>query len=141
MSGADCTLSESHLATPKAVGAIRSSITAYAGATGFTGTRLDEIRLAVSEAVSNVVMHAYRGEPGKVRVTARVVDGALWVLIADDGVGNNIPTSRPGLGWGLALITDACDEFTLADRPEGGTEARMRFLIPAYPQNVTREDQ
>ncbi len=122
-------LSESHLATPEAVGVIRRSVAEYAGRHGVAGVKLDAVRLAVSEAVTNVVVHAYREEPGQVHVTAQVVQNELWVLISDDGCGSNTPPERPGLGVGLALITDACSEFTLADRAQGGTEARMCFLI------------
>jgi serine/threonine-protein kinase RsbW len=108
---------------------IRHTIAEYASTVGITGERLDAVRLAVSEAVTNVVVHAYRAQPGQVQVTTTAVDGELWVLIADDGCGPHIPAATPGAGWGLPLITDACDEFTLLERAEGGTEARMRFLI------------
>jgi serine/threonine-protein kinase RsbW len=134
-------LSESHLATPEAVGVIRRSVAGYAGAAGITGSKLDDVRLAVSEAVANIVMHAYRAETGSVHVTARVVDHELWVLIADDGAGHNVPAARPGLGWGLALMTRACDEFTLVERATGGTEARMCFLIPTGSDSVTDGDR
>jgi serine/threonine-protein kinase RsbW/stage II sporulation protein AB (anti-sigma F factor) len=132
--------SESCRATPGAVRRIRNAVTDYASAAGIVGPRLEDVRLAVSEAVTNVVMHAYRAEPGPVHVVARLVDQELWVLVADEGVGNNVPTQRPGLGLGLALMTKMCDEFTLIDRADGGTEARMRFVIPAPPP-ITREDQ
>ena len=127
-------LTDSHLATPEAVAVIRRSVVDFASASGITGEKLDGVRLAVSEAVTNVVLHAYRDQPGQVHVTAHAVNSELWVLIADDGCGHNYPPKSPGLGWGLALITDACDEFTLAERAEGGTEARMLFRIPAAPQ-------
>jgi anti-sigma regulatory factor (Ser/Thr protein kinase) len=91
--------------------------------------QLDGVRLAVSEAISNVVLHAYADEPGNVHVTARVVDGELWILVADEGRGHNSSPARAGLGWGLAFITDAADEFALAERADGGTEARMMFRL------------
>jgi serine/threonine-protein kinase RsbW len=133
--------SESRLATPEAVRVIRNSVTDYASAVGIVGSRLDDVRLVVSEAVANVVLHAYRDQSGPVHVTAQVVDNELWVLIADEGVGNNVPTQRPGLGVGLPLMTKLSDGFTLLDRAEGGTEARMRFVIPSSPQQITRGDQ
>jgi serine/threonine-protein kinase RsbW len=128
--GARAHLNESHLATPEAVGPLRHRVGDYASAAGIQGEQLDGVRLAVSEAVTNVVLHAYRDEPGQVHVTARMVDDELWVLIADDGVGLSAPTLRPGLGWGLAFITEASDEFTLAERAGGGAEARMVFRLP-----------
>ncbi len=104
---------------------------------GLQGERLDGVRLAVSEAVTNVVRHAYRGERGEVHLTVRMVDNELWVLVADDGCGLSVPSADPGLGWGLAFITDACDEFTLAERAGGGAEARMVFRLPADAATVT----
>lgn len=123
-------LNESHLATPEAISPLRHSVADYASAAGIRGEQLDGVRLAVSEAVTNVVLHAYRDEPGQVDVTARVVDNELWVLVADEGVGLGTPASRPGLGWGLAFITDVSDEFTLAERAGGGVEARIVFRMP-----------
>jgi serine/threonine-protein kinase RsbW len=134
-------LSESHPATPAAVGLIRRAIADYASAAGIDGQKLEDVRLAVSEAVTNVVIHAYRNEPGEVHVTAGAVGNELWVLIADDGCGHNSAPERPGLGWGLALITNASDGFTLVDRAEGGTEARMRFLIPEATDSLSPADR
>jgi anti-sigma regulatory factor (Ser/Thr protein kinase) len=104
----------------------------YARAVGIDGPQLDGVRLAVSEALSNVVLHAYEDEPGCLHLTARVVGDELWVLVADDGRGHNASPVRPGLGWGLAFITDATDEFVLAERADGGSEARMVFRLPGY---------
>lgn len=123
------TLNESYPATRRSIPLIRHRIAEMAEALGATSEQLDAVRLAVSEAVTNVVVHAYRDAPGEVRVTVRPLEDELWVLIADDGCGCQTPARTPGLGWGLAVITDSCDEFTLVDRSDGGTEARMRFRI------------
>lgn len=122
-------LNESLLATPEVIPRLRHAIADYALAVGIQGAQLDGVRLAVSEAVSNVVLHAYEDEPGYVHVTAGVVNDELWILVADEGRGHNASPIRAGLGWGLAFITDAADEFSLAERAEGGTEARMIFRI------------
>ena len=122
-------LSESHRATPDVIPMLRHAVTDYAQSVGIEGAQLDGVRLAVSEALSNVVLHAYQHEHGYVHLTARVVGGELWVLVADDGRGQGASPIRPGLGWGLAFITDAADEFQLANRAEGGTEARMVFRL------------
>lgn len=122
--------SDSRLATPEAIAPLRHAVADYARDTGIRGEQLDGVRLAVSEAVTNVVLHAYRAEPGLVHVTVRVVEHELCVLVADDGVGLAAPAVRPGLGWGLAFITDACDDFTLSERDGGGAEARMVFRLP-----------
>lgn len=107
----------------------RHDLTAYASRAGVTEDQLDRIRLAVSEAVTNAVRHAYRLTPGPVHVRATAIDGELWVMVADEGCGHQTPATDPGLGWGLSLIAQACDDFVLAERSEGGTQARMRFDV------------
>jgi anti-sigma regulatory factor (Ser/Thr protein kinase) len=116
-------------ATAASVPHARHDLTAYASEAGVTEDQLDRIRLAVSEAVTNAVRHAYRDRPGAVQVTATAMDGELSVLVADAGCGHQTPATHPGLGWGLAVITDACDHFTLAEGSGGGTQARMRFDV------------
>ena len=130
-------LDESYLATPDAITALRHAVADYARAAGIQGEQLDAVRLAVSEAVTNVVLHAYRDGPGQVRVTVRLVENELWVLVVDDGCGLSLPAQSPGLGWGLAFITDACDDFTLAERAQGGLEARMVFRLAVDPSTAS----
>ena len=122
-------LHESYPATPDAVAPLRHAVGEYASASGVSGLQLEAVELATSEAITNVVLHAYQGHAGEVHVTARMIGDELWVLVADDGRGPSAPPLRPGLGWGLAFITDACDEFTLVERASGGTEARMVFRL------------
>jgi anti-sigma regulatory factor (Ser/Thr protein kinase) len=103
----------------------------FARAAGIAAGELDDLRLAVSEALTNVVVHAYRGEPGEIILTAAVAGHELWVLIADDGVGMRPRVDGTGLGLGLGLIAQASDELTIAKRTSGGIELRMRFKLRA----------
>jgi len=127
--GVQESLSESYPATPAAVPAARHAVGDYAVVAGAGPDQLDAIRLAVSEAVTNAVKHAYPDGGGEIHMTAAALDGELWILVADEGVGVHTPTQDPGLGLGLALIADACEEFVITERAEGGTEARMRFVF------------
>jgi anti-sigma regulatory factor (Ser/Thr protein kinase) len=96
---------------------------------GATREQLDGIRVAVSEAFTNAIVHAYRDTAGSINLTATVVDGELWVLIADDGCGFQTPSATPGLGWGMPLIAHTSEEFVIVERGGGGTEVRMRFAL------------
>jgi anti-sigma regulatory factor (Ser/Thr protein kinase) len=116
-------------ATAASVPLARHDLTAYAARAGVGEDQMDRIRLAVTEAVTNAVRHAYRRTPGAVQVTATELDGELWVLVADEGCGHQAPTPDPGLGWGLALIAQSCDYFVLAEGANGGTQTRMRFDV------------
>jgi anti-sigma regulatory factor (Ser/Thr protein kinase) len=121
-------LSESFPAVPEAVPLARHALTAVAAAAGAAGERLDEIRLAVSEALTNAVVHAYGdGEAGRFHVTAAVASNELWVLIGDDGRGLHAWNDSRGLGIGLSLISSLSDDFSIVTRASGGTEVQMRF--------------
>jgi serine/threonine-protein kinase RsbW len=111
------------------VPAARSELTDFASAAGATEEEQGSIRLAVSEALTNAVLHAYRGAAGQVYVSGAVAGNELWVLIGDDGAGLHAGGSSPGLGMGLALIAELSDSFSVVNRSSGGTEVRMRFTL------------
>jgi stage II sporulation protein AB (anti-sigma F factor) len=134
------TLSVTIWAEPEAVPLARRALREFALGAGADPHQIDAIRLAGSEAVTNAVVHAYRDEPGNVYVTATVVSGELWVLIADDGCGMMAPRARrPGLGLGLGLISQLSDELAIVARAGGGTEVRMRFNIGVPGRSRQRE--
>ncbi len=121
-------LNTSYPAVPEAVPIARRALAAVAAAAGVAGERLDEIRLAVSEALTNAVVHAYRnGDAGRLHVTAAVAADELWVLIGDDGRGLHAWNDSKGLGIGLSLISGLSDDFSIVTRSSGGTEVQMRF--------------
>jgi anti-sigma regulatory factor (Ser/Thr protein kinase) len=121
--------SESFPAVATSVPNARAAITEFARKAGATGERLQAIRLAASEAVTNAVLHAYNDLPGPIQVTASYVPGEVWVLISDSGSGLRTRTGRSGLGLGLVLIAQLADEFEIASRGAGGTELRMLFRL------------
>jgi serine/threonine-protein kinase RsbW len=125
------TRSHSYPAVPGAVTEARRWAAQAADRAGATPEVVEAVRLAVSEAVTNVVLHAYPDGPGEVRLTLAVADGEFWVLVADDGRGAQSAPVSPGLGWGLALIADACQDCVITERTDGGTELRMSFPLQA----------
>ncbi len=129
MIATDRALTRSYPALPGSVPAARRELGELAIAAGATPDKLDAVRLAVSEAVTNAVLHAYPDRPGAVHVTAAVASSELWVLVADDGCGLEARASRPGLGLGLALIAQASDDFTVVPRSSRGLELQMRFNL------------
>lgn len=116
-------------AVPESVALIRHAVADLAAAVGVCGDRLDAIRLAVSEAATNIVLYAYAEPGGHIHVTAELAGGELWVLIADDGRGIHAGPESRGLGLGLALMSEVCDGFTVIERARGGTELRLRFTF------------
>lgn len=122
-------LNQTYEATPSSVGQARKRLADFAAAAGATAEQVDAVRLAISEAMTNSVRHAYRDAPGEIQVNAAVVSGELWILIADDGVGLRPEAGRPGLGLGLGLISQVSDDFAIVSRASGGTEVRVRFNL------------
>jgi anti-sigma regulatory factor (Ser/Thr protein kinase) len=123
-------LSESRLADASSVGWARRAVAELAVAAGMQGERLEDVRLAVSEAVTNTVAYAYDGAPGDVHVIAAVVSGELWIVIADDGMGmSKRPSEIRGLGLGLGLMARVSDALTILTRSSGGVEVQMRFHL------------
>jgi anti-sigma regulatory factor (Ser/Thr protein kinase) len=131
MSALGNSLTKSYPAEPASVPSVRQEIAELALAAGGSPEQVEAIKLAVSEAVTNVVVHAYRWRPGRIYVTAAAVSDELWVLIGDNGCGMNARSNTPGLGLGLVLISQECDGFTVVTRGTGGTEVRMRFDLVA----------
>ena len=122
-------LSKKYPAVAESVPEVRTAVTDFARQAGMARDRLDGLRLAVSEAVTNVVRHAYPGRRGSVAVTAGRASDELWVLIADCGAGHQATSPNPGLGFGLGIIAHECDDLVIAERSDGGTELRMRFAL------------
>jgi anti-sigma regulatory factor (Ser/Thr protein kinase) len=92
---------------------------------------LSDIALAVTEAATNVVLHAYRDgmAAGDMRVLLRQVDGCIAVNICDDGVGMSPRGDSPGAGFGLGLMANAADRCVITSAPGEGTDVLLRFEL------------
>ena len=99
-------------ARPAAVSALPRDLVSYAERVGASATTCEAVRLAVSEALTNVVVHAYGNRESRpMRVEARIdADERLCVTISDHGPGMAPQPDRPGPGLGLALIARMADE-------------------------------
>ena len=92
-------------------------------------SQLENLRVAVSEAITNVVVHAYPdGTAGTVRVTVEQ-DGQpeVYVAVRDEGSGLRPRPDSPGLGLGLPLIAQLSNGLWVADGTGAGTVVSMRF--------------
>jgi anti-sigma regulatory factor (Ser/Thr protein kinase) len=118
----------SFLAVSESVREARHAVADFARA---HGADPDDVALAVSEAVSNAVIHAFRGrEPGRIDLRALVDGDRLVVSVSDDGVGVTPNPDSPGLGLGLALIGSLAEGIELR-RDGRGTTIIMRFPCSA----------
>ena len=124
-------LQQSLPAVPESVPRLRGALVEFARRAGAPATVIEQIQLAVSEAVTNVVLHAYVGapEPGPVHVEAQVANGTVDVVVADDGRGMVPRLDSPGLGLGLALIAHAADNLDVHEGDPAGTQLHMTFSL------------
>jgi serine/threonine-protein kinase RsbW/stage II sporulation protein AB (anti-sigma F factor) len=106
-----CTHSESCLeldlpAEPESVAVARHAVLELAARQDFSEATLKAVGLAVSEAASNVVLHAYHDQPsgGPLLVQAEVDEDDLCVRVCDEGPGVRPRLDSPGLGLGMPLI-------------------------------------
>jgi len=127
-------------AAPGSVRRARLDVAALAARHGAEEEQLERVRLAVSEAVTNALMHGYGGEEARrVQVTAAVIDGELTVVVADDGCGLGAAGASPGLGLGLGVISLGCDALSIVARAGGGTQIEMRFALGSLPAPPAQE--
>jgi anti-sigma regulatory factor (Ser/Thr protein kinase) len=116
-------------AQPASVGRLRGDVVEFAEQIGFENT--GPIALAVSEALTNVVLHAYRDtEAGDVRVVACDKPDRMVVVVRDYGEGMHPRADSPGLGLGLPLITSMADALEIEAAEGSGTLLRMHFMKP-----------
>jgi anti-sigma regulatory factor (Ser/Thr protein kinase) len=107
--------------------------TLLAGIAG-RGFDTDAVALAVTEAVTNVVRHAYPGSEGTVTLSAEASEDELVVVVTDAGVGSRghtMPTN-PGIGIGLTLIRELSASVRV-EPTNTGTTITMRFATLRRP--------
>jgi len=116
-------------AVASSVTALRHTVTRFARAHGFEPCDVERVGLAVTEAASNVVLHAYAaGRQGLLRYVADVAEGDLQVVITDDGGGIRKEHASDGTGLGLSIIAQMASDFGIYAREPRGLEVWMRFL-------------
>ena len=118
-------------ALPGTVAAARAAAVAYAVSAGAGPAAVAAIKLAVSEAVTNTVLHAYREHdgPGPVVLTAERADDCIRVVVADEGIGMVPRADSPGSGLGLPLIAQMTEAFEIEHGAAGGIRLSMRFAL------------
>jgi serine/threonine-protein kinase RsbW len=103
---------------------------------------LSDIRLAVTEACTNVVVHAYPDEgEGPMEVLATLLGDDLTVVVRDEGRGIGPRPDSPGLGLGLPLIASLTESVQLGRDQEERTEVRMTFSLTDPPHRYSAAAQ
>jgi serine/threonine-protein kinase RsbW len=95
---------------------------------------LGDLKLALTEACTNSVRHAYAGGEGTVEIVYELHDDKLVVEVVDEGEWFEAPTGGNGVleedelsegGLGIAIIQALADEFEIRERAQGGSSLRF----------------
>lgn len=121
-------------AAPESVPRLRHGVTRFARRAGASDRVRRKVALAVSEACTNAVVHAYRGARdrgrGEVAVSAERCGEALRVEVRDSGCGMRPRGDSPGLGLGAPLMAVLADRVEITENPGGrGTLVRLDFEL------------
>jgi anti-sigma regulatory factor (Ser/Thr protein kinase) len=112
------------------VAVVRHAFGGFAEALSVDEQTLADIKLAITEACTNVVIHAYDDdENGSLEVDASIDDRRLTVVIRDEGRGIVPRPDSPGLGLGLPLIATLAESLELGKDDADRTEVRMTFAL------------
>ena len=122
----------SYEATPQSIALVRNQMAALARDCGLDEGAVNDVKLAVSEATTNALVHGIRAREGSIRVEARVTDGELVIAVSDDGNGMQPRDDSPGLGLGLPVIASLTRRLEIVDESPG-TELRMAVDCPCAP--------
>lgn len=118
----------------------RTVVSAFMARLDPTLEELSDVKTAVSEAVTNAIIHGYEKQSGTVQVYGKIEGSTLYLEISDEGEGISdiakamepLYTSKPELdrsGMGFAFMEAFMDELHVESEPGEGTVIRMKKNI------------
>lgn len=124
------------LATSENEGFARTAVAGFIMFLNPTVEQITDIKTAVSEAVTNCVVHGYPNEKGDITVECEILSGVLHIKISDNGVGiENLNavlapfyTSKPiedHAGMGFTIMKTFMDSFSVESNIDVGTTVTM----------------
>ena len=116
------------------VGVARVTSASFAGQLDFTLAELEEIKVAVSEAVSNAVIHAYPNRMGQGELSMVIEDSSVVYEVRDHGIGiadvekareADFSSQTERMGMGFVFMESFMDSVTVESVVDQGTVVRM----------------
>ncbi len=126
-------------AEPQIIPGLRAEVRDRLSLLGYTGETVEDIVLAVNEAASNVVDHAYAaaGADNTFDVLLWIEGGALHIEIVDRGQWRPRQLAPSGRGFGIVIMKELVDTLVI-DHGPSGTSVLLRHRLPAdNPQRPT----
>ena len=128
-------------------GFARAAAAAFISSADPTATELSDIKCALSEAVTNCIVHAYKNELGKIYITAELIEpNTIKIKIRDKGCGiENVEKAMEPLyttvggeraGLGFAVMQSFMDKIKVTSKPDKGTCITLeKNIIPRVIKN------
>jgi len=131
------------------VSTIRLAVSSLAAKSGFDIEAIEDIKVAVSEACSNILCHSKIGEERVYRVACTIYDDRLEITVTDDGVGFDSETyevTEPDTeclqvgGLGIYIIKTLMDDVKVTSEEGSGTRIQMtKYFASREDSAVTVE--
>lgn len=96
---------------------------------------LADLKTAVSEAVTNSIVHGYKDKYGKIYITGKITENTVKIIIRDKGCGiENVTQAMTPLyttgegeraGLGFTVMESFCDKITVRSRVNAGTSVTL----------------
>src|SRR3954447_1231174 len=109
------------------VALVRHVVGALAEALRMPAEMIEDVKLAVTEACTNVVRHAYGGGDGPLEVGVDPATESLTVIVVDNGRGLRPHSAGEGAGLGLPLIAALASRLEIEENTHRGSRLRMSF--------------
>lgn len=128
----------------------RVTVAAFAAQLDPTLEEIADIKTAVSEAVTNAIIHGYENTIGIVTITSRLYRDRIEVEVLDKGVGiedvekarQPLYTSKPELersGMGFTVMETFMDEMEVVSAPGQGTRVKLVKYLGSFNEELERE--
>lgn len=118
----------------------RVSVSSFASQLNPTISEIEDIKMAVSEAVTNAIIHGYEGKNGEIHMMYGICDNVLYIEIEDKGQGianiekalEPLYTSKPHMersGMGFTVMETFMDKIEVYSKVNIGTKVTMQKAI------------
>ena len=123
----------------------RISVAAFISQLDPTLEEIADVKTAVSEAVTNSIIHGYEGEIGIVKLICRIRENEVYIEISDNGRGiENVDIAKQPLyttksnlersGMGFTIMESFMDEIEVESALGVGTKVTMKKLIKSHSE-------
>lgn len=118
----------------------RSTVAAFAVLLNPTLDEINDIKTAVSEAVTNCIVHGYEKKDGEILIRAKIEGSVLHIDVEDEGYGiediekamQPFFTTKPEQersGMGFTVMSAFCEDLKVENKPGGGLKVSMKKRI------------